>query len=310
LGRIVRCSKCDREAVTFIRYNGTHLCDGHFLDYVERRVKKEVRRQVDLRRGNIIAVGVSGGKDSMATLLLLKEIFEDRRDVEVHALTVDEGIAGYRPPSVEKVRRMCANEGIPFHLTTFREVAGTTMDDISSHTGAKSPCTFCGVIRRRCLNTMAREMGAAYLATGLNLDDTAQSIMMNFTRGDVERLARMGPHVRVQPGLVPRIQPLRGVPEKESYLYAILRGIDFWDGTCPYADAALRNQYREVVDRMEDRSPGTKYSILSSYDSIAPLLRDHYPPADLGMCECGEPTCNSMCKACELIEEIRKRKGV
>ena len=300
----MRCSKCDRDAVTFIRYNGTHLCDHHFMDYVEKRVKKEVRKQVDLGRGKVISVGVSGGKDSMVTLLLLKEIFKERRDVEVHAITVDEGIADYRPPSVEKVRALCSELDIPFHLISFEEVAGTTMDEISILIDEKSPCTYCGVIRRRCLNSVAKDIGSTYLATGLNLDDTAQSILMNFTRGDVERLARLGPHVRVQPGLIPRIQPLRSVPEKESYLYALLRGIDFWDGECPYADAALRNQYREVVDMMEDRSPGAKYSILSSYDSIAPLLREHYPPAELGRCECGESTCNTTRPACYLISHL------
>ena len=67
-----------------------------------------------------------------------------------------------------------------------------------------------------------KEVGAKYLATGHNLDDMAQSVMMNFVRGDVERLARLGPHNIVQPGMIPRINPLRTLPEKESLLYAML----------------------------------------------------------------------------------------
>src|SRR3989475_2579400 len=85
-----------------------------------------------------------------------------------------------------------------------------------------------------------------YVATGLNLDDTAQSILMNVARGDVEKLARMGPHETRQPGLVPRIQPLRMIPEKEVYLYALLRGIEFHDATCPYAERAQRGRFRDI----------------------------------------------------------------
>ena len=58
------------------------------------------------------------------------------------------------------------------------------------------------------MNKAARDIDADVLATGHNLDDITQAILMNFTRGDIERLARLGPHSKVQPGLVPRILPL------------------------------------------------------------------------------------------------------
>ena len=156
------------------------------------------------------------------------------------------------------------------------------------------------------MNSLARDLGADALATGLNLDDTAQSILMNFTRGDVERLARLGPHDKVQPGLIPRIQPLRLIPENETYLYALLKGLPFSDDECPYADSALRNEYREIVNRLEDTHPATKPSIVSSYDSIRPMLMESFPPAELGICSCGEPTKNKVCQCCALMEEIRK----
>jgi uncharacterized protein (TIGR00269 family) len=129
---------------------------------------------------------------------------------------------------------------------------------------------------------------------------------MNFTRGDVERLARLGPHAKVQPGLIPRIQPLRLIPENETYLYALLRELPFSDDECPYADSALRNEYREIVNRLEDRHPGTKHSIVASYDCIRPLFAEAYPPAELGRCACGEPTANQKCMSCSMMEEIRK----
>jgi uncharacterized protein (TIGR00269 family) len=127
---------------------------------------------------------------------------------------------------------------------------------------------------------------------------------MNFTRGDVERLARMGPHQMVQPGLVPRILPLRSVPEKEVYLYALLNSLDFADSTCPYWEAAMRNEYRDIIDGLEARSPGTKHSILASYDALRPLLQERYPQTDLGRCTCGEPSPRGRCMACSMKEEL------
>ena len=302
----MHCIKCSEEAVEFIRYNGSHLCQGHFLEYVERRVKKEIRQQVDLDGKHVVGVALSGGKDSSVTLFILKKALEQRRDIKVVAITVDEGIAGYRPKTLEKAKELTEMLGIEHHLISFQDEVGRTMDDIAKATGEKGPCTYCGVIRRRCMNKVAREVGADVLATGLNLDDTAQSILMNFTRGDVERLARLGPHLKVQPGLIPRIQPLRSIPERESFLYAMLRGLPFSDDECPYADLALRNEYRSIVDGLEAKHAGTKFAILASYDAIRQSLAERFPQADLRLCECGEPTCNQRCMACELLEEVRK----
>jgi TIGR00269 family protein len=302
----MKCDLCSKDAVTFIKYNGTHLCDSHFGNYVEKRVKKEVRKQIDVHSGDTIAVAVSGGKDSMVTLHMLDLIFRERGDVGLHAISIDEGIEGYRPPSLDIVRDFCEERDIPMHLRSFSE-SDLEMDKVASISGENSPCTYCGVMRRKLMNDEARKIGAKYLATGHNLDDMAQSIMMNFVRGDVERLARLGPHTKVQPGLIPRFLPLRMIPEKESMLYAIVSGIRFWDGECPYYEEALRNQYRDIVDRLENRSPGSKFSILSSYDTLKPMLVSNVPPSKLNHCECGEPTLGKRCKACELQESLRNR---
>ena len=303
----MKCDLCNRPAVTFVRYNGSHLCGDHLMRYVEKRVKCEIRKQADLLRGGTIAVAVSGGKDSMVALHIIEKTLGMRRDVDLHCITIDEGIDGYRPPSVDIVREFCKERDIEFHLRSFKETVDLTMDEVAPLSMENSPCTYCGVFRRKCMNDVANEIGAKYLATGHNLDDMAQSIMMNFARGDIERLARLGPHKRIQPGLVPRLAPLRTIPEKECLLYAMVGRIPFWDGVCPYWTEALRNQYRSVVDDLEDRSPGSKFSILSSYDQLYPMLSANYGPADLKRCECGEPTHGKVCKSCELAARMHRK---
>ena len=69
----MKCDLCNRSAVTFVRYNGSHLCGEHLMRYVEKRVKCEIRKQADLLRGGTIAVAVSGGKDSMVALHIIEK---------------------------------------------------------------------------------------------------------------------------------------------------------------------------------------------------------------------------------------------
>lgn len=304
-GSAAVCDRCAAPAVEWVRYGGAHLCRDHFLAFVERRAKRELRSQVDLRGGARIAVGMSGGKDSSTTAFLLSDFLRNRRDIELIGITIDEGIASYRPAGIEAAKRICAKLGIPHRVLAYEETAGHTMDEVVALDPHAIPCGYCGPFRRQALNRAAREVGADYVATGLNLDDTAQSILMNVARGDVEKLARLGPHDARQPGLVPRIQPLRMIPEKEVYLYAFLRGIPFHEATCPYAERAQRGRFREILYRLEEDSPGTRHAIVSGYDQMRSLLQRQFPPTSLRACaRCGEPTVHEVCKACELRDRI------
>jgi uncharacterized protein (TIGR00269 family) len=306
------CDKCRNDAVAFIRYSGAHLCNNHFFEFVEKRVRRDLKKQMAAwKRKERLRVGValSGGKDSSVTLAIVQGLLSKRRDTDIVAILVDEGIKGYRPKTVKAAMELCRGLGIPLIIGSFKDEFGITMDDIAKVAGDQTPCTYCGVLRRHMLNLMAKEASCDVLATGLNLDDTAQSILMNVARGDVERLARLGPHHRVQKGLVPRVQPLRSIPEKESFLYALLKGIRFSHAECPYADAAIRNKYRKIVFDLEDDTPGTRHALLRSYDGIRPCLAERYKPAKLKACKaCGEPTVKETCEACALVAHIRERR--
>lgn len=299
------CDKCGREAITLIKYSGAHLCKDHFSEFVEKRVKYEIRRQIQLKGKDRIAVAVSGGKDSTVALHLVRDILGRRRSADLCAITVDEGIRGYRESSIPIVAENCRSLDVEHIVVSFKGLFGITMDEIAGKARSLAACSYCGVLRRTAINRAARNWDADCVATGLNLDDTAQSILMNFSRGDVDRMARLGPHKHVQPGLVPRIQPLRTIPENETTLYAIVNELRFHDLECPYAPEALRNDFRSVVAQLEDKYPGTRHSILRSYDLILPALQQTLASATLKTCACGEPTISGKCKACELVESLR-----
>lgn len=301
----LNCSKCKKPAITFIRYNGTHLCKYHFIDYFERRVKKDIKKQGKTADGAKIGVAVSGGKDSTVVLHVVNDIFSKRANIGLVAITIDEDIKGYRDKSIKIAVKNCKKLDIDHHIVSFKNIVGKSLDEIASLKDDLGECSYCGVFRRMCLNKKSRELGVSRLVTGHNLDDMSQSILMNFVNGDMQKLARLGPHKKVQPGLIPRMYPLRVIPEKEVTLFAILKNIEYYDGECPYSTRALRGDFRDIIDDLEYAHPGTRHSILNSYNSIKAMLLVKYPPAELNKCRrCGEPTSQEICKACTFKEKI------
>jgi uncharacterized protein (TIGR00269 family) len=300
------CQKCKMKSIAHIDYSGSNLCAEHFNQFVEKRVQRELKQQGRLPKNSTLAIAVSGGKDSMSLLTILHNIFRNHRDVSLAVLSVDEGLKEYRDKAVEIVTGFCTENDITHECLSFREEFGIDMDDVAKNEGEHKPCTYCGVLRRSLLNRRARELGAAKIALGHNLDDMAQTIMMNILNGDVHRLLRLAPHAKVQKGFVPRIVPLRSIPETEIKLYAQLKEIPHLDLHCPYRPKAHRLGFMELLNVLEEKTPGIKHSILSTYDQIIEPLRAHYPPADLLECnKCGEPSMVEVCKACELVGKLR-----
>ncbi|AEH24215.1 TIGR00269 family protein [Pyrococcus yayanosii] len=315
----MRCSKCGREAVYFARYEGRYYCHRHFNEMVERKVKATIRKYQMIRRGEKIGVAVSGGKDSVVLMHLLAKL-RRKFPFELVAITIDEGIRGYRDRSVEIAKRNAELLGIEHHIYSFRDYIGLTLDETVEIMGPREErvgaCSYCGVWRRWLLNCAARELGVDKLAVGLNLDDEVQMFLMNLMRGDVARLGRTGPYYEeIHEGLVPRIKPLREVPEKEIVLYAVLNDIEVDLSECPYAVEAFRAEIRDWLNEMEEKHPGTKYQLLRSYDRLFPLIAKTYArEIGLNRCKlCGQPTAGKICKACQFrlqVVERARKKGI
>lgn len=304
---MTECQKCGRAPIIKIPYSGSNLCREHFIEFVEKRIHKEIKLQGKLPKGSKLAVAVSGGKDSMSILTVLTDLFGPRTGITVTALVVDEGLEGYRKKAIKIAEDFCSSREIDCEVLSFKESFGITMDEVANLGDEWRPCTFCGVLRRNLLNRRAREIGAAKIAFGHNLDDMSQSVLMNIVNGDVQRLVRLGPHVKVQEGLVPRLLPLRVIPEAEVKFYAELKEIPHLESHCPYRPRAHRLGFLELINSLEEETPGTKHSILSSYDQMIPALREHFPAVQLNKCgECGEPTMGDICKACELLVRVKK----
>ncbi len=298
----MKCQRCSKTAVVFQKYSNAHLCKVHFIEDTERKIKRDIRKFGMVGKNERIAVALSGGKDSTVLLYVLHKIFKNRPDIEFMAITIDEGIRGYREHTLEHALKLAGELGVQHTIRSFKEGYGITLDELTLKND-QAACTLCGVLRKNLLNKTARELCADKLAMGHNLDDEAQTILMNYMRGDVNRLKRMLPGKR-QPGLVMRIKPLRSIPEKEVALYGLLNNLPVSTDECPYAGEALRNEIREMLNNYEVRHPGTKYSLLGGFEALYPEL--HPLNTQILLCDkCGEPSSESICKTCRLLGKDR-----
>ena len=196
LFEVPECDKCRNPAVHHQVYSGRIMCAHHLSDSIRKKVSKALREQLHLPKGKhtTILVAISGGKDSAVLLERIHDNLSKRRDVTIVGGCVDEGIAGYRPPSLECARQLCEKLGIRFETVSYPELGFKEMDEVAQKildtNDKKAPCSYCGVFRRQGINHLAERVGADVIALGHNLDDMAQTIMMNMQNGDVERTLR------------------------------------------------------------------------------------------------------------------------
>ena len=296
------CDKCNERAIYSRRYSGQKFCEQHFIRYFETKVNRTIFKEDMIERGDFIAVGLSGGKDSLATLYLLNKI-KNRLKIKLHAIAIDEGIESYRKKTLDRANEFCNSNKIPISIVSIERYFGFTLDD-TVNVGKNKACTYCGVLRRKILNNKSLEIGADKLATGHNLDDQVQAIMMNYISGDISRIVRFASNTP-NTGLVKRIKPLCEMPEKEVAIYATLKNLGPSYEECPYTHDSRRNGVKSWLNDLERDSPGIKYSILQGYRRILIHL-DNIPSGNLKQCKkCGDVSSQDYCRACSLIKEVK-----
>ncbi len=318
------CDKCDREAVMHAAYSGGHLCEHHLRRSVEKRVRRRIREDALLSQESTPqnpetwVIGLSGGKDSVVLTHILDETFGRDPRVEMIALTIHEGIEGYRDASLDACIELAADLDMRHEVVSYEEEFDVRMDDVAEDDPLDmAPCAYCGVFRRDLLERYADEFGADKLLTGHNLDDEAQTALMNVLEGNVAQIAKhfdasLGSFDdrHEQDDFIPRAKPLRDIPEKEVALYAHLAELPAHITECPHASEAYRGEIQELLWKLEENHPGTRHSIMSGYEELAELTAERYrsddeSESDLNECErCGSKTGSKICRKCRLIESI------
>jgi len=259
-----------------------------------------------LEPNDVVGVALSGGKDSVTLLRILCKIEKRYPHAKLAAVTIDEGISGYRDEAISISAELCRDLGVEHYVTSFAELFGVTMDRIANERTELRPCSYCGVLRRKALNEAARHVGATKLATGHNLDDEAQTALLNVMHGDVERMVRVPVSSQMTlTGFVPRIKPLSSVPERETMLYAYTTGSRFQSAACPHGNDALRGDIRSMLNRLEFKHPGLKYTICSSVDKLSgPIAATKLRRRIRSCILCGSLTPNDVCEPCTMLKSL------
>ncbi len=260
-----------------------------------------------IKKNDRIAVGLSGGKDSTVLLHMLAKLRDDL-PFELIAITLDEGIDGYRNKTLDFAKLETKKLGVEHKIFKFKKEAGISMDEIMEKDKKEIPCSYCGVMRRYYLNKGARELNADKMAVGHNLDDMAQTVFMNIMRNEPMRLARLADPLTEDEKFVPRIRPLMRTPEREIAIYAILNGIEIDFQECPYARHAFRAHIRDQLNETEEKYPGTKFKIVNSFFSLQETMRKGLGNQKFEMkyCErCKEPCSETQCMFCTMMEDLK-----
>jgi len=301
------CSICKHGQAFYRRqYEGVNLCRSCFKESVEKKVRRTISNWKMFSPEDHVAVAVSGGKDSLTLLIVLKKLTLRFPRTRITAVTVDEGIESYREEAVKLASDYCQTLGVDHEVISFKELFGSELDTyLKDKKERLTACSYCGVFRRKAINIAARRVGANKIATAHNLDDVLQTYLLNILEGDVERFVRFSPVLQDPRGqFLTRVKPLCEVPEKEVALYGYSDDLKFQSASCPYMGEALRNELRSIFNRLELAHPGVLFSAYHAMLKLRKLAEPGIAPSILQSCErCGEPSVASLCEACRMMGE-------
>ncbi|CDZ97560.1 cytoplasmic trna 2-thiolation protein 1 [Phaffia rhodozyma] len=282
------------------------VCKACFFYVFEEEIHRTIVQAKLFNRGDKVAIGASGGKDSTVLAHVMKTL-NDRYDygLDLFLLSIDEGITGYRDDSLKTVKRNQQQYDLPLKILSYDELYGWTMDRIVSTIGKKNNCTFCGVFRRQALDRGAAQLGVDHIVTGHNADDIAETVLMNIMRGDIARLGRCTDIVTKGEDTIKRSKPFKYTYEKEIVMYAYFKRLDYFSTECIYSPEAYRGHARTFLKDLEAVRPSSIIDIIKSGEELVLDTEIRKGMKLQQTClRCGYISSNDLCKACALLEGL------
>ncbi|KAF9076658.1 hypothetical protein BDP27DRAFT_1313695 [Rhodocollybia butyracea] len=303
------CALCQSSRAILKRpKTGQQICKDCFFYVFETEVHNTITQAKLFARGDRVAIGASGGKDSTVLAYVLKTLNE-RYDygLDLFLLSIDEGITGYRDDSLETVKRNQQQYSMPLKILSYDELYGWTMDRIVSQIGKKNNCTFCGVFRRQALDRGAAMLNVDHIVTGHNADDIAETVLMNIMRGDIARLGRCTSIVTQGEDTIKRSKPFKYAYEKEIVMYAYFKKLDYFSTECIYSPDAYRGHARTFLKDLEAARPSAIIDIIHSGEAFEVRGEVKATQKLQQICKrCGYMSSNDLCKACTLLEGLER----
>lgn len=213
-----------------------------------------------IQPGDRIAVGLSGGKDSL-TLLYALSLYRkfSHKDYELGAITLHPGLDGFDPAPLH---RFCEALEIPYH------VMDTHLLEIVLEKGVegRSPCSLCARLRRGALNNAAREFGYNKVALGHHRDDVMQTFLLSlFYEG---RLNIFSPKTYLSRSGLTVIRPMVYLPEKHIKGVVKRYQLPVVPSVCPYDGATARQDMADLIRDLNHRIPNAADMIFAALSNI------------------------------------------
>jgi len=239
------------------------------FEFNVRRILSYTRRGVDdykmIEDGDRIAVGVSGGKDSLTLLCAmatLKKFYPKRFEIE--AITMDPGFykAGYGDEAetkagFEKIRELC--EQLEVNFTLFDTEIAKIIFDVRKE---KNPCSLCARMRRGALHDNAKLLGCNKIALGHHFDDAVETFMMNlFNEG---RIGCFSPYTYLDRKDITLIRPLIYAPEKDIRYFINHSDLPVIESPCPADKTTDREEFKRMLSELDKENKGLKYRIFGA----------------------------------------------
>jgi uncharacterized protein (TIGR00269 family) len=301
----MKCRKCGDTAALELRRHNAAFCQPHFLEFFRKQVAEAVHKHRMFTRDEPVMVAVSGGKDSLA---LWDVLIEDGH--RTTGLYLDLGIFEYSQESKAKCEAFAAARGQELVVERVAEAVGAPIPEVQKAT-RRPTCSACGLSKRYLMNRAALERGFGVIATGHNLDDEAATLFGSVLHWQTDALPRQSPAlVSTHPKLVRRVKPLYRLSELETAAYAFLRGIDYIVEECPFAKGATSLAHKELLNRLEEVSPGAKHNFLFGFLEKARPAFERVEAVALQECaSCGQVTTGAICAFCKLADQVKRRQS-
>jgi uncharacterized protein (TIGR00269 family) len=263
---------------------------------------KNTLKKINLKKKEKILVALSGGKDSTLVAYLLHKL-----GYTIQGFHIDLKIGKYSEDCKKAVKKLCEVLNIKVHIYSMDKEMGSGMCYLRTAIQSKQEgkglknCAICGVIKKWIINKRSRELKFKKIATGHNLDDEAQTFLLNILKGSPKLSSNSGPITRNTKNkkFITRIKPLFYIAENDIRKYAKEKKLPVVFQSCPCALDSYRIQLRKFLNTIDTK---TKENILKNferiYDKISKLKK-----GDLNYCEnCKEPCRKKICKKCQLMK--------
>ena len=300
----MKCDKCENTAVYSRRYSGENLCSGCFSNSILHKAAKTISKYKMIKNNELVCVGVSGGKDSLVLLDILNKMSKTH-NFRILAVTIDEGIPGYRDEALKIVENFCTKLNIQYKTFSYKKIFDLTLTESLElrNDQRMSSCSICGTFRRRALDHAAKTINADSIATGHNLDDNLQTFLINILSGDAKKIGWMDPDT--SSNKVRKIKPLSEIYESEIVFYAFTNNLPFQTEPCPHMNEGIRTEIREFLNSLELNHDGIKNNMYRTILKISQFMKESNHKEKQKCLVCGNQCTGRICSVCNMLTNLK-----